>query len=75
MTGTANRADKLHYNLTERESEVLLLLADALTNGEIANRLVLSRRTVQAHVRAIYSKLKVANRNAATRYTIEHSLL
>ncbi len=52
-------------NLTERELEVLVLLGQNLTNGEIANRLVLSRRTVEHHVSAILRKLSVRTRAQA----------
>ncbi len=68
-------AGKQQDDLTAREAEVLRLLAASLSDGQIADRLVLSKRTVQAHVRAIYSKLDVANRSAATRYAIEQGLL
>ncbi|MGN6674648.1 MAG: LuxR C-terminal-related transcriptional regulator [Thermomicrobiales bacterium] len=61
-------------NLTTREMEVLRLLAGSLTDIQIAESLVLSRRTVQAHIRAIYAKLGVHNRSAATRYAIECGL-
>jgi DNA-binding NarL/FixJ family response regulator len=48
--------------LSERESEVAALVADALTNRQIADRLVLSERTVESHVRSILSKLGFATR-------------
>jgi predicted ATPase/DNA-binding CsgD family transcriptional regulator len=51
--------------LTAREVEVLQLVADGLTNAEIADRLVLSQRTVHAHLRSIYDKLGVNSRTAA----------
>src|SRR5262249_40147840 len=51
--------------LTERQSEVLGLLADGLTNPEIAARLVLSVRTVDTHVAAILNKLGVPTRRDA----------
>ena len=51
--------------LTAREIEVLQLVADGLTNVEIADRLVLSQRTVHAHLRSIYDKLGVNSRTAA----------
>jgi non-specific serine/threonine protein kinase len=60
--------------LTAREVEVLRLVADGLTDAEIAARLVVSPRTVQAHLRTIYDKLNLANRSAATRYALEHIL-
>ena len=60
--------------LTAREVEVLRLLAGGLTDQQIADRLVLSPRTVHAHISSIYSKLAVTSRSAATRYAIEHHL-
>jgi predicted ATPase/DNA-binding CsgD family transcriptional regulator len=51
--------------LTAREIDVLLLVADGLSNGEIAERLVLSERTVHAHLRSIFDKLGVNSRTAA----------
>ena len=48
--------------LTARELEVATLLAGALTNAEIADRLVLSPKTVDHHVSAVLSKLGVSNR-------------
>jgi predicted ATPase/DNA-binding CsgD family transcriptional regulator len=61
--------------LTAREVEVLRLLAQDLTYAQIAEQLVISRRTVNGHVTSIYSKLGVASRAAATRYAIDHHLL
>jgi len=61
-------------DLTAREREVLRLLAAGLTDRSIAARLSLSPRTVQTHVRAIYSKLDITTRSAATRYALEHDL-
>jgi DNA-binding NarL/FixJ family response regulator len=52
--------------LTERQLEVLRLLAGGLTNGEIATQLVLSVRTVDRHVAEILAKLGVTSRRQAT---------
>lgn len=57
--------EELFPELTLRESEILELLARGYTNLEIANRLVLSPKTVRNQVSTIYSKLQVANRAAA----------
>jgi DNA-binding NarL/FixJ family response regulator len=46
-----------------------------LTDAQIAGRLVISPRTVHAHLRAIYSKLDVTTRSAATRYAIDGNLV
>jgi DNA-binding CsgD family transcriptional regulator len=53
--------------LTDRQLEVLGLLADGLTNAEIADRLVVSVRTVDHHVAAILAKLEVRSRREAAR--------
>ncbi len=51
--------------LSERELEVLQLIAEGLTNQEIASRLFLSQNTVKVHTRNIYGKLAVNNRTQA----------
>ena len=61
--------------LTEREVEVVRLVAQGLTNAYIAEQLIISLHTVNAHVRSIYNKLEVNSRSALTRYAIEHDLL
>jgi DNA-binding NarL/FixJ family response regulator len=61
--------------LTSREVHVLKLVTAGLTNREIANRLGLSSRTVDAHLRSIYGKIAVGSRSAATRYAVEHGLI
>ena len=62
------------FDLTERELEVLRLLAAGLTYTEIAEQLTLSFHTVHAHARAIYSKLGVTSRSHAARLAIQHGL-
>ncbi len=59
-------------DLTTREMEVLLLLAEGLSNEAIAHRLTLTLRTVQNHVSAIYGKLGVDSRTEAVLYAIRH---
>ena len=61
--------------LTAREVEVLRLLAQRFTYAEIAEQLVISRRTGNAHVTAIYSKLNVTTRKAAVALALEDDLL
>ena len=61
--------------LTTREVEVLRLVAQGMTNPQIAKRLILSSHTVHAHVRSIYTKLDVNSRSSMTRYAIEQHLL
>jgi DNA-binding CsgD family transcriptional regulator len=52
-------------SLSARESEIMSLIADGHTNGEIASSLFLAEKTVKNHVRSIYSKLGVGSRSAA----------
>jgi len=61
--------------LTERELQVLRLLATGKTNHAIANELVLSEKTVHRHVSNIFIKLHVSSRAAATAYAYEYHLL
>ena len=60
--------------LTAREVEVLRLVAQGLTDAQVAEKLVISTRTVSSHLQSIYRKIQVSSRSAATRYTIEHQL-
>ncbi len=59
--------------LTQRESEILVLLAEGLSNKEIAERLKISYDTVRAHLRHIYEKLHVVGRTAAVRKYLKSS--
>ena len=61
--------------LTTREVEVLRLVAQGMSNAEIAEQLVISLLTVKAHMRSLYNKLGISSRSAATRYAIEHQLV
>ena len=60
--------------LTERETEVLRLVAKGLSYKQIADRLVISHRTVQNHVQNTLSKLQLHNRVELVRYAIEQGI-
>jgi non-specific serine/threonine protein kinase len=60
--------------LTQREVEVLRLVAAGLTNAQIAEKMVVTSRTVNAHLTSIYAKLSVTSRSGAIRYALEHHL-
>lgn len=61
--------------LTERQIEVLQLVARGMSNREIAQRLVISRRTAEHHVQDLYLKIGAASRAAAALFAMEHGLL
>jgi len=61
--------------LTGREVEVLKLVAQGLSNQEIADKLVISERTVGAHISTILSKLHLANRTQAALYALREGLV
>jgi predicted ATPase/class 3 adenylate cyclase/DNA-binding CsgD family transcriptional regulator len=70
----APKAPTYPDGLTAREVEVLRLVAQGLTNEQVAQQLVISPRTVNTHLTSIFSKIGVSSRGAATRYAIEHNL-
>ena len=63
------------HGLTQRELQVLRLVAGGATNRSIAAELVLSERTIDRHVSNIFAKLLVSSRAAATAYAYEHDLV
>jgi predicted ATPase/DNA-binding CsgD family transcriptional regulator len=75
LVKTEEIARQLPSLLTARELDVLRLLADGLKDMQIAERLVISPRTVHAHLNAIYQKLGVNSRSAATRYAVEKGIV
>ena len=60
--------------LTQRESEVLQLLVDGLSNKTIAQRLVISEDTVKTHIRGLYRKLEVSDRGGAVAVALREGL-
>jgi predicted ATPase/DNA-binding CsgD family transcriptional regulator len=62
-------------DLTKREMEVLRLVAQGLSDARIAEVLVISPRTVNAHLRSIYSKLDITSRHAATLFALKQQLI
>jgi len=60
--------------LTQREVEVLRLLARGLSNKEIAARLLISPKTVGNHVEHIYAKIDTSSRAAASLFAMQHGL-
>ena len=72
---TATEVESLPDGLTQRELEVLVLLAQGKTNRMIATELFISEKTVASHVSHIFTKLGVASRSAATAYAYDHDLV
>jgi two-component system, NarL family, response regulator LiaR len=64
-----------HEELTEREMEVLMLIAEGKTNQEIADELFIALKTVKTHVSNILSKLQVQDRTQAVIYAFRHSIV
>lgn len=64
----------LHEELTERESEILLLIAEGKSNQEIADELFIALKTVKTHVSNILNKLNVSDRTQAVIYAFRHQL-
>jgi ATP/maltotriose-dependent transcriptional regulator MalT len=70
----ANRSS-LPGGLTDREAEVLRLVATGKSNRQIAADLVISEHTVARHVQNIFAKVDISSRSAATAYAFEHGLV
>ena len=83
-SGAATRADdgaqggpvrrELPDGLTQREAEILGMIACGMTNSEIAAALVLSGHTVKTHINRIFAKTGSRDRMAVARYAREHNL-
>ena len=69
-----SRAPASLGELTERELEVLRLIAEGLNNRQIADKLVISDKTVKTHVSSILSKLHLGDRTQAAIYALRHGL-
>ncbi len=74
-TSTGAETASLPDGLTQRELEVLVLVAQGKTNRTIAAELFISEKTVASHVSHIFTKLGVASRSAATAYAYDHDLV
>jgi len=68
-------APELHEALTNRENEVLQLIAQGRSNQEIANQLFITLKTVKTHVSNVLAKLEVEDRTQAAIYAFKHHLV
>ncbi len=69
------RRNQSDSDLTERQIDVLRLVAQGMSNAEVAAALDVSERTVHAHLRALFDRIGARNRTAAVRYAVDHDLL
>ena len=70
-SGGSGSARRNEYSLTQREHDILALLAEGRSNREIAQHLYLSEKTVKAHLAAIFRKLGVTNRTQAAMMAVQ----
>ena len=75
IQATRMPAEKIGFDLTDREREVLALLVQGLSNNDIADKLVVSRSTVKFHVSSILSKLGAASRTEAVAIALQNHLV
>lgn len=75
MRARMNQKAELHDMLTEREKEILLLIAKGYSNQEIADASHITIKTVKTHVSNILSKLEVQDRTQAVIYAFQHDLV
>ena len=75
LTGANEREKKQIEELTPRQREILALIAEGLTNQQIADKLVLSPFTVATHRANIMQKLNLHNRTELIRYALRHGLI
>jgi DNA-binding NarL/FixJ family response regulator len=69
------KSSQVEYKLTDRENEILGLLADGLTKKMLADKLFLSKHTIDSHIRNIYSKLHVHSRSKAVAKALRENLI
>lgn len=72
---TKKKEPVLHDDLTNRENEILLLIAQGNSNQEIADQLFITLKTVKTHVSNILAKLDVEDRTQAAIYAFKHHLI
>ena len=74
-SGKGRSSGRIGSDLTQREIEVLRLVASGATDQSIADELYIARRTVTTHVAAILAKLDAGNRTAATTVALRNNLV
>ena len=69
---TGDVPSSVHISLSAREMEIIVLVADGLTNQEIAEKLTISKRTVDNHVSNMFTKTGSKNRVALLNWAMDH---
>ena len=72
IMATGDLSNTTHMTLSVREMEIIELVADGLTNQEIAERLTISKRTVDNHVSNMFTKTGSKNRVALLNWAMDH---
>ena len=72
IMATGDLSNAAHMSLSVREMEIIELVADGLTNQEIAERLTISKRTVDNHVSNMFTKTGSKNRVALLNWAMDH---
>lgn len=75
LRSLSNRGEEEVYHLTEREIEIVKLIAQEFSNAEIANKLCISERTVETHRKNIYRKTNTKTIVGLIKYAVEHKLI
>lgn len=75
IQATRMPAEKIGFDLTEREKEVLALMVEGLNNNQIAKRLVISVSTAKFHVSSVLSKLRASSRTEAVALALQNNLV
>lgn len=75
LRSLSNRTEEEVYHLTEREIEIVKLIAQEFSNAEIANKLCISERTVETHRKNIYRKTNTKTIVGLIKYAVEHKLI
>ncbi|GGD72437.1 DNA-binding response regulator [Emticicia aquatilis] len=75
LRSLSNRTEEETYHLTEREIEIVKLIAQELSNAEIADKLCISERTVETHRKNIYRKTNTKTIVGLIKYAVEHKLI
>lgn len=64
-----------NHELTEREKQILNLIAQGLSNKSISRQLAIAVATVENHIHSIYEKLNISNRSQATAYAFQNGFV